>query len=255
MFLLRSPRQKGEKRFPLGKQIVHSAKTREEKQMAKNKRLDDIKNQLDRGIKKVMTSERFKEWFQFLSGFHTYSFNNTILIYLQKPNAKMVKGFNEWKKDGRIVKKGEKAIRILAPLIKKQKEEENTGDNERKKVLYRFRYVNVFDDSQTEGKEIPTLDVELLNGEGEHERVLLQEWIEKIEIPVVMKDIGEANGYFHLIEHYIAIHENRSTTQQLKTLIHEYAHYLLHAKGAKFEKEENRIREAQAEAVAYVVMN
>jgi hypothetical protein len=226
--------------------------------MTKNKGLDEIKKQLDQGIQKVMTSERFQEWLKFLSGFHTYSFNNTVLIYLQKPDAKLVKGFNEWKKDGRVVKRGEKAIRILAPLIRKQKEEEIAGDNEQeneKKVLYGFRYVNVFDLSQTEGKEVPTIEVEVLNGDGEQEKVLLQEWIEKIDVPVVIKDIGEANGYYHLIDNYIAIHEERSTTQQLKTLIHEYAHYLLHAKGAKFENEDTRIREAQAEAVAYVVMN
>ncbi|WP_224768382.1 ImmA/IrrE family metallo-endopeptidase [Metabacillus idriensis] len=76
-----------------------------------------------------------------------------------------------------------------------------------------------------------------------------------MEVPVLIKDTGEANGYYHLIQHYIAIHEERSTIQQLKTLIHEYSHHLLHRKGAKFEQEGSRIREAQAEAVAYVVMN
>lgn len=122
-------------------------------------------------------------------------------------------------------------------------------------MLYGFRYVNVFDLSQTEGKEVPTPSVNMIEGGGEQEKALLQEWTQKIEIPIIFKDTGEANGYFHLIENYIAIHKSRSTTQQLKTLIHEYSHSLLHAKGAKFEKENNRIREAQAEAVAYVVMS
>jgi antirestriction protein ArdC len=168
----------------------------------------------------------------------------------------MIKGFKEWKKDRRFVQKGEKAIKILALLIRKQKEEENEGKNEQentKKVLYGFRYVNVFDLSQTEGKELPTPDVKMLEGGGEQEKSLLREWIEKIEIPIIFKDTGEANGYYHLVENYIAIHEGRSINQQLKTLIHEYSHYLLHAKGAKFEKEGSRIKEAQA--VAYVVMN
>ncbi|WP_046517705.1 ArdC-like ssDNA-binding domain-containing protein, partial [Bacillus sp. SA1-12] len=225
--------------------------------MAKQKALEEINQQLEQGIQEIMMSEKFQEWLKFLSTFHTYSFNNTVLIYSQKADATLVKGFNEWKKDGRIVKKGEKAIKILAPLIRKQREEkkeENEGEKE-KKVLYGFRYVNVFDLSQTEGKEIPTPEVKMLEGDGEQEKALLQEWSIKIDIPVVFKDTGEANGYFHLVENYIAIHQNRSTTQQLKTLIHEYAHYLLHAKGAKFEKENRRIKEAQAEAVAYVVMN
>ncbi|MEH6908243.1 ArdC-like ssDNA-binding domain-containing protein [Neobacillus drentensis] len=223
--------------------------------MAKNKALEEIKNQLDQGIQEVMTSKKFQEWLKFLSSFHNYSFNNTILIYMQSPQATLVKGFNEWKKDGRFVKKGAKAIKILAPLIRKKKED-NSKNQEGKKEIYGFRYVNIFDVSSTEGKELPDADaVKKLKGGGEWEKSLLKEWIEKIEIPVRFEDTGEANGYFHLVNNYIAIHEERDTTQQLKTLIHEYAHYLLHAKGAKFEKEGKRMKEAQAEAVAYVVMN
>lgn len=222
----------------------------------KNKALEEIKNQLDQGIQELMKSENFQKWLKFLSSFHSYSFNNTILIYMQRPDATLVKGFNEWKKHGRFVTKGAKAIKVLAPLIGKKKEKEETDNEEKeKKVLYGFRYVNLFDVSDTKGEELPAPAVKLLEGDGEQEKALLQEWIQKIEIPVVFENTGEANGYYHLIRHYIAIHEGRSTIQQLKTLIHEYAHHLLHAKGAKFEQESSRIREAQAEAVAYVVMN
>jgi hypothetical protein len=226
--------------------------------VAKNKALEEIKEQLDQGIQEVMTSGAFREWLQFLSSFHSYSFNNTILIYMQNPHATLVKGFREWKKYGRFVKKGAKSIRVLAPLISKKKErEEEQSDKEEKgkRVLYGFRYVNVFDVASTDGKELPAPTVKPLEGDGEQEKALLQEWIHRVDIPVTFIDTGEANGYYHLIENYIAIHEGRSTTQQLKTLIHEYSHYLLHAKGAKFEQEGSRIREAQAEAVAYVVMN
>lgn len=226
--------------------------------MIKNKALEEIKNHLDQGIQEVMTSGKFQEWLTFLSSFHNYSFNNTILIYMQSPKSTLVKGFNEWKKDGRFVKKGAKAIKILAPLIRKKNEDDNKkqeGEKE-KKELYGFRYVNVFDVSSTEGKELPAMDaVKMLEGGGEMEKNLLHEWIEKIEIPVRFEDTGEANGYFHLVNNYIAIHHERDTTQQLKTLIHEYAHSLLHSKGAKFEKEGKRMKEAQAEAVAYVVLN
>jgi hypothetical protein len=224
--------------------------------MAKNKALEEIKEQLDQGIQEVMTSEAFQKWLQFLSCFHSYSFNNTILIYMQNPHATLVKGFREWKKHGRYMKKGAKAIKVLAPLIGKKKEkEESEKEDEKKKVLYGFRYVNVFDVASTDGKDLPAPAVKSLEGDGEQEKALLQEWIRRVDIPVTFKDTGEANGYYHLIENYIAIHEGRSTTQQLKTLIHEYSHYLLHAKGATFEQEGSRIREAQAEAVAYVVMN
>lgn len=227
------------------------------RQMKKCERLEEIKEQLDQGIQELMTSDKFQEWLRFLSSFHSYSFNNTVLIYMQSPNATFVKGFNEWKKHGRFVKKGAKAIKVLAPLIgkKKEKEENSEKEEKEKKVLYGFRHVNVFDVSSTDGKELPAPAVKTLEGDGEQEKALLQEWIHKIEIPVAFKDTGEANGYYHLIKHYIAIHEGRSTAQQLKTLIHEYSHYLLHSKGAKFEQEGSRIREAQAEAVAYVVMN
>jgi hypothetical protein len=225
--------------------------------MAENKGLEEIKEQLDQGIQEVMTSEKFQEWLKFLSSFHSYSFNNTILIYRQNPEATLVKGFQEWKKHNRFVKKGAKAIKVLAPLIGKKKEKRENGNEEEKekKVLYGFRYVNVFDVSNTDGEELPSPEVKTLTGGGEMEKELLQEWIAKIEIPVKFQDTGEANGYYHIIDNYIALHEKRSAMQQLKTLIHEYAHSLLHAKGAKFEQETSQIREAQAEAVAYVVMN
>jgi hypothetical protein len=227
--------------------------------MPKNKALEEINKQLDQGIQEVMTSEPFLEWLQFLSSFHSYSFNNTILIYMQNPHATLAKGFREWKKYGRFVKKGAKAIKV-APLIKKKNENEegqSDKDEKKEKTLYGFRYVNVFDVASTDGKELPAPAVTPLEGEEEQEqeKALLQEWIQRIEIPVTFKDTGEANGYYHLKENYIAIHEGRSAMQQLKTLIHEYSHYLLHAKRAEFEQEGSRIREAQAEAVAYVVMN
>jgi len=104
--------------------------------MAKNKALEEIKEQLDQGIQEVMTSERFKEWLQFLSSFHSYSFNNTILIYMQNPQATLVKGFNEWKKYGRFVKKGAKAIKVLAPLIGKKKEKEEKSDKKEKEKRF-----------------------------------------------------------------------------------------------------------------------
>ncbi|MDN4075452.1 ArdC-like ssDNA-binding domain-containing protein [Fictibacillus terranigra] len=225
--------------------------------MGQAKGLEDIQKRLDQGIQDVMTGEKFQEWLRFLSSFHAYSFNNTILIYQQNPQATLVKGFQEWKKHGRFVTKGAKAIMVLAPLIrkKKEKEEKREGQGKEGKELYGFRYVNVFDVASTDGQDLPAPPVQTLEGDGETEKTLLQDWIKKIEIPVRLEDTGDANGYYHLVEGYIALHEKRSMLQQLKTLIHEYAHHLLHAKGAPFEKENRAIREAQAEAVAYVVLH
>ncbi|MEW4242299.1 ArdC-like ssDNA-binding domain-containing protein [Priestia megaterium] len=220
------------------------------------KSLEDIIEKLENGIKDVMTSDRFAEWLKFASSFHKYSFGNAMLIFLQNPKATMVKGFGEWKKDGRYVKKGEKAIKILAPIVKKKDKSEDSDDKSDKHEIVGFRYVNVFDVSQTKGKELPCVTPKLLEGGNEEQEKLLASWIKALSVPVIFKDTGEANGYFHLKENYIAIHRDRSVIQQLKTLIHEYAHYLLHRKdGGEFKDVTIDIKEAQAESIAYVVMN
>jgi len=220
------------------------------------KSLENIMKQLEDGIKDVMTSDRFAEWLKFASSFHNYSFGNAMLIFLQNPKATMVKGFGEWKKDGRYVKKGEKAIKILAPIVKKKETNEVKADKSDEHEIVGFRYVNVFDVSQTKGKELPFVSPKLLEGGTEEQEQLLTKWIKALNIPVIFKDTGKANGYFHLKENYIAIHKDRSIMQQLKTLIHEYAHYLLHRKdGGEFKDVTTDIKEAQAESVAYVVMN
>lgn len=231
-----------------------------------NNTLDNITKKLEQGIKDVMTGSgsQYKEWLKFISSFHTYSFNNAMLIFLQNPNATLVKGYKDWRKLGRYVKKGEKAIKILAPIIsnkkdksKEEKKEEKKTDEEKKELEIKgFRYVNVFDVSQTDGKPLPkSLKPQMLEGDSEEIKQLLTDWISAIDIPVVFENTGSANGYYHLIDNYIAIHENRSTMQQLKTLIHEYAHHLLHRKdGGEFKEASKDIKESQAESVAYIVM-
>lgn len=159
-------------------------------------------------------------------------------------------------KGWKVRKKGEKAIKILAPIVKKKDKSENKDDKTDEHEIVGFRYVNVFDVSQTKGKELPSVTPKLLEGGNEEQEKLLTSWIKTLNIPVIFKDTGEANGYFHLKENYIAIHKDRSVMQQLKTLIHEYAHYLLHRKdGGEFKDVTIDIKEAQAESIAYVVMN
>ncbi|MFB8426482.1 ArdC-like ssDNA-binding domain-containing protein [Priestia megaterium] len=235
----------------------------------KNNTLDDITKKLEQGIKDVMTGSgsQYKEWLKFISSFHTYSFNNAMLIFLQNPNATLVKGYKDWRKLGRYVKKGEKAIKILAPIISNKKEkskEEKAEKQEKKKAeeekneleIKGFRYVNVFDVSQTDGEPLPrSITPQMLEGDSEELKQLLSEWISAIDIPVVFEDTGSANGYYHLVENYIAIHKDRSTMQQLKTLVHEYAHHLLHRKnGGEFNTVTTDIKESQAESVAFIVM-
>lgn len=214
--------------------------------------LENIITKLDEGIKSVINSNQFSDWLKFAKSFHNYSFGNTMLIFLQNPQATMVKGFQEWKRDGRYVKKGEKAIKILAPIIKNNEDK----SEEKEKEIVGFRYVNVFDVSQTTGKELPLLKPKLLEGGEDEHKALLNKWIDLLDIPVVFKEINQANGYYHLEELYIAINKNRSVIQQLKTLIHEYAHHILHSKNnGEFKDVTNNIRESQAESVAYIVMN
>lgn len=218
----------------------------------KKDQVQEITKELEQGIKQIFESENYTNYLKFLSTFRSYSLNNTIMIFLQRPDASLVKGFQEWKKLDRYVKKGEKAIKILAPLIKKVEDEKTKQE---KKVIYGFRRVSVFDVQQTEGKPLPALPVERITTEHENSRLLFETLVNAIDCPVSLTDTGEANGYYKLDTHEIAIQENLAADHQLKTLVHEYAHSLLHRKGGEFEKVTAPIREAQAESIAFVVLN
>ncbi|WP_157843099.1 ArdC-like ssDNA-binding domain-containing protein [Bacillus sp. FJAT-44742] len=211
-----------------------------------------IEKKLEKGIQEIFASEQMKEYLAFLSNFRQYSFNNTVLIFSQIPPATLVKGYHEWKKLGRYPKKGSKAIKILAPLITKKKDKET---DEEKSVIYGFRYVNVFDVQQTEGEPLPEPLVKTLEGEKDVTKELYHNLETLNDIPIYHEDTKPANGYYHIIDKYIALDHDLSPNQEVKTLVHEYAHHLLHGQGATFEQEEHRIKEAQAEAVAYVVLH
>jgi antirestriction protein ArdC len=208
---------------------------------------------IEQGIGEIIKSGKWLEFLKFQSAFHNYSFGNTILIMMQNPSASRVAGYNAWKKLGRQVLKGQKAIRILAPMVfKGEKEEENDkGEKETKQFSYmRFKAVSVFDVGQTEGKELPSL-VRMLEGDTE----LYEKIMNVVPIPVNEEVIeGGANGYYHLIEKRIAIKKDNSELQKLKTLVHEWGHHILHAKD-KEEKVAQDIRELEAESVAFIVCN
>ena len=240
-------------------------------------RLKEITDRLEQGILEVFESERYKEYLCVMSKFHHYSFNNTMLIALQKPDASLIAGFSAWKNShGRTVKKGEKGIRIIAPAPFKVKQEMEKLDpktnmpligadgkavtEEKEITIPAYKVVSVFDVSQTEGKEIPSIGVDELTGDVSQYEDFFTALKKASPVPIALEHIeGSAHGYYHLAEKRIAIDDNMSELQTLKTAIHEIAHAKLHdidLNAPKEEKENHpnqRTREVEAESVAYTV--
>lgn len=240
-------------------------------------KLKEITDRLEQGIKELFDSERYKEYLRVMSKFHNYSFNNTLLIAMQKPDASLVAGFTAWKNNfQRNVVKGEKGIKILAPSPFKIKQEMDKIDpatnkpvigadgkpvkEEKEITIPAFKVVSVFDVSQTEGKELPDIAVDTLTGDVERFKDVFAALEKTSPVPIGFEKIeGGAHGYYHLEEKRIAIDEGMSELQTLKTAIHEIAHAKLHDIDLNAPKEEQqdrpdrRTREVQAESVAYAV--
>lgn len=222
----------------------------------KNKVIENLLKEIEHGVSEVYESEGWKKHLDIVSKFHHYSLNNIFLIQVQKPNASLVAGFRKWKSEfNRNVKKGEKAIKIFAPLIVKEKNEKGEYD----KVIKGFRYANVFDYSQTEGEELPLFEVRELKGEIENGDEIIDNLINQVHglgLWFKFEEIeGNAKGYFSPIKRTIAIKSDMSQAQQIKTLIHELAHAKMHDINADFESSDTEVKEVQAESVAYVVAN
>ena len=239
-------------------------------------KVQEITEKLEQGIKELFESEKYKTYLNTMSKFHNYSFNNTMLIAMQKPDATLVAGFKAWQKNfDRHVKKGEKGIRILAPAPYKIKEEQEKLDPVTGEIMLdkngmpiteeveikipAFRVVPVFDVSQTDGKELPDIGVNELSGSVEDYEDFMQALTEVSPVPITYEDIeGEAKGYFHTTDHRIAIQEGMSQSQTVKTAIHEVAHAKLHDReqnqdiDAVLDKDRNT-KEVEAESVAYTV--
>lgn len=221
-------------------------------------RLKAATDKLEAGIAELFDSERFAEYLTTMSKFHQYSFRNVLLILLQRPGASKVAGFWDWKnKFERNVKKGEVGITILAPCsyrrLEDVEEEEPDGKTVtiRKYVEHRtFRTVTVFDVSQTEGKELPSLTTELTGTVEQYDAITGA--LKKLSpVPVVYENFpGAAKGYFGAAEGRIVIRPGMSETQTLKTMVHEIAHAKLHAVPSELDRS---TREVEAESVAYVV--
>ena len=240
-------------------------------------KLKEITDRLEQGIKELFDSDRYKEYLRVMSKFHNYSFNNTLLIAMQKPDASLVAGFQSWKNNfKRNVVKGEKGIKILAPSPFKIKQEMEKIDpatqkpvigadgkpvkEEKEITIPAFKVVSVFDVSQTEGKELPDIAVDMLTGDVECFKDVFAALEKTSPVPIGFEKIeGNSHGYYHLEEKRIAIDEGMSELQTIKTAIHEIAHAKLHDIDPNAPKEEQagrpdrRTREVQAESVAYAV--
>lgn len=223
--------------------------------MVKMDRQDEVRKiteKLESAVVELVSSDRYKDWLVTMSKFHSYSLNNTILILCQKPDAKRVAGYKTWQSLGRQVRKGEKSIRILAPCPFKKTIKDDDGE-EKVVMIPRYRVVGVFDISQTDGPDLPTIyNGPLKDGVDGYEK-LLGDLLSICPVHVSFDDIeGGANGFFSPGENRICVKKGMSEAQTIKTLIHEMAHQMLH--GGKCLKD-RETKEVEAESVAYTVCN
>lgn len=210
--------------------------------------LEEIMKKLEQGVSEVFMSEHYQSYLKMMARFHHYSVSNSILIWLQKPEATLVAGFSQWQKQfHRYVRKGETGIRIIAPIRSHKKENDEADE----KKISGYRAAVVFDISQTEGEELPSYTIHPLEGNMDSFPSLFEAIILASPVPVSIEEInGSAYGFYQPKEKRIVIREGMSPVHQTKTLLHEIAHARLHGEDyddSLFNKE------VEAESVAYAV--
>jgi antirestriction protein ArdC len=219
-------------------------------------RLEALHKELTDGVAALTSSEKWQAWLDFSAGFWNYSFNNQMLILIQRPDATLVTGFRKWQQKGRQVRKGEKSIGIYAPMVRKVKDE-TSGDD--KRVVTGFRVTSVFDVSQTDGDPLPenVSTPTLLDGAAPAGM-----WDALVGVATVHKyrvergACGGANGYTRPSDKLIMVRDDVSDAQAFKTLVHEIGHMLMHTDDAVLSAEamaHRDIAEIEAESTAYVV--
>lgn len=238
----------------------------------KKKELQDTLEMLEKGVKEVFESDKFREYLDTMSKFHNYSPKNILWIQMQKPDATKIAGMKAWNKLGRKVIKGQKSLKVLAPFKhKKEVEMDKLNPKTGKPILDKggkavkekqtlewisYRAVPVFDISQTDGKELPRL-VEELQGNVNDYEYMKDSLIEVAKIPVEFENIqGGSKGYYHLTENRIAIKEGMSEKQTIKTMMHEVTHSRLHSIDSQKNIKDitgRNVKEIEAESTAYVV--
>lgn len=240
-------------------------------------KVDEALNMLEEGVRSVFTSENYQDYLRVMSRFTDYSASNCILIFSQMPTATHVAGYRDWQnKFGRQVKKGARGIRIIAPMMIKEKNgnhHENTNgkhhdkqnrnyhenlnannhpaDSENEKKKLRFRVATVFDVSMTEGKPLPSFGVDELTGSVENFERFMEVITLTTPVPIRYDNIeGGAKGYYSRQSKEIVIKSGMSETQTLKTALHEISHFLLHDTD---NTKDRQTREVEAESVASIV--
>ena len=237
-------------------------------------RVQELTDKLEQGLQDLFNSDSYCNYLSTMSKFHNYSFNNTLLIAMQKPDATLVAGYKAWQKNfERHVNKGEKAIRILAPAPYKIKEErdkidpvtqelllDKDGNPQKEEVeitIPAFRAVSVFDVAQTDGKPIPELAAKELLSDVEGYQDMIRAVEDISPVPIELEEIaGDSKGYYDREAKRIAVQENMSESQTLKTMIHEVAHSKLHSKEVEQDEQmrkDRNTKEVEAESVAYTV--
>lgn len=236
------------------------------------KDMDSIMKSLESGVEDFFTSEKYGEYLKTMTKFHRYSFNNTLLIAMQRPDATLVTGYRNWQSMGRQVKKGEKGITILAPAPKKQKktqalydqnqmpvldEHGNQKYEEVEVVIPRFKATTVFDIDQTEGDPIQTISPEELTEAVEDFNLFMKAISDISPVPIRFDEIeGSAKGYYSNANKEIVIRKGMSDSQTIKTAIHECGHAKLHDRDLMKSlgvQKDRETKEVEAESVAYSV--
>ena len=242
----------------------------ENEKQTNRERLKDITDSIERGIQELFQSDKYAAYLRTMSRFHKYSVNNTMLIYMQKPDATLVAGFNKWRDQfERNVTKGEKGIKIIAPTPFKKKIEEQKLDPDTKlpmldadgKVIMEekeikipmFKPVTVFDVSQTQGKPLPQLASDL-HGNVQNYEVFVEALRRASPVPIDFKPIRDgSDGFFSLDNQSITIREGMSEVQTVSAVVHEIAHSKLHNNvGAEQQKDRNT-EEVEAESISFAV--
>lgn len=229
-------------------------------------KIKELTEKLETGIKGVFESSRYKEYLSTMNKFHSYSYNNSLLIHLQNPEASYVAGYKTWETMERHVCKGEKGITIFAPCpykVKKPVEvyDSKTGQvkrdihgkpvTEENEIQYAsFKAISIFDISQTEGKPLPEL-AEELKGEIPDYKVLMNSIREVAPVPIRFESWdGAKKGHYNLGKKEIVIKSGMSDLQTVKTAIHETAHSILHKDQAHIK--DSASMEVEAESIAFV---
>lgn len=254
-----------------------------DKKPSNRERIKEIVTGIEAGIQDLFQSDKFADYLRTMSRFHSYSYNNTILIHMQMPSATHVAGFNKWKNQfGRHVKKGEKGLTIIAPTPFKKRIEEMKLDpdtrapvldhdgnvimEEREIEIPLFRPVKVFDVSQTEGRPLPSL-VAPLTGDVQQYEAFMEALRRTSPVPVQFKPLREGlDGFLNLEDQTITIREGMSQVQTVCAAVHEITHAMLHNReqerlsaaagteqAEKLKPKDQNTKEVEAESVSYTV--